>query len=67
MQKTTNSNFLYYLQKVIQRKKTQPTTKASPLKECEMIDVQVEILDECDLEIYLLLQNLPESVDDALD
>ena len=64
---TSTSNYTYFVQKAIQRKKTQPTRKASLLKECEMIDVQVEIMDECDLEIYLLLQNLPESVDDALD
>ena len=64
---TSTSNYTYFVQKAIQRKKSQPSRRQSPLKECEDIVVEMEIADECDLEIFLLLNKLPTSIDDALE
>ena len=67
----SKNNYNHYLQKAVARKQTQPSQngRQSPLRECETIEQDIEILDSSDLEIYQLLNNTKNSCvhEDELD
>ena len=62
-----SNNYCFYLQKALQRKRSHQVIprKQSPLRECEEIHDEIEIMDECDVEVYMLLTNSSYSDDSS--
>ena len=60
MEKT--SNFHVLKRKIVQKKNQQnnPRTK-SPLRHCEHVEHDLEFFDECDMEVFLLLNRNEEN------
>ena len=63
MSKTTGTiqNTKNTKQKSISKKRNTQPGRQSPLRECEYIEYEIDILDECDLEIYRIITSYTSS------
>ena len=57
-----NTNYSHFLKKAIARKQTRQQSfgKKSLLKVCEEIINESEVVDECDMEVFQILNKTPE-------